>query len=180
VEVVRALVAVIRGKDPERIVYINGADIGQTPVPEVVQLDVVHSTRGYLPKSLSHHTAPWVPRHEFESSGPLIWPLIDDVGRLWDRDFLRDQLIRKWKPLSDSGVSIHVGEWGCYRATPHWIALAWMRDLLALWMEAGWGWALWNLRGPFGVVDSGRADVRSDAFRRHLLDRRMLELLRAN
>ena len=46
--------------------------------------------------------------------------------------------------------------------------------------EAGWGWALWNLRGSFGVVDSGRADVRYEPFRGRQLDRRMLELLRAN
>jgi endoglucanase len=180
VEVVRALVGAIREQDPQRVIYVDGADIGQTPVPEVVDLDVVQSTRGYLPKSVSHHTAPWVPKNEFESSGPLGWPLIDDVGRVWDQDFLRDQLIRKWKPLSDSGVSIHVGEWGCYKATPHWITLAWMRALLALWREARWGWALWNLRGSFGVVDSGRADVHYEPFRGHLLDRRMLELLRGD
>jgi endoglucanase len=53
-----------------------------------------------------------------------------------------------------------------------------MKDCLDLWYEAGWGWALWNLRGPFGVVDSGREDVTYEDFNGHKLDREVLELLR--
>jgi endoglucanase len=54
-----------------------------------------------------------------------------------------------------------------------------MKDCLDLWREAGWGWALWNFRGSFGVLDSGRRDVTYEEFRGHRLDRKMLELLRA-
>jgi hypothetical protein len=36
-----------------------------------------------------------------------------------------------------------------------------------------------SLRGPFGVLDSDRIDVKRDQFRGHLLDRQMLELIRA-
>ncbi len=62
--------------------------------------------------------------------------------------------------------------------TPHPVALAWMADRLSLWKEAGWGFALWNLRGTFGVLDSGRDDEAYEDYRGHTLDRRMLELLR--
>jgi endoglucanase len=55
-----------------------------------------------------------------------------------------------------------------------------MSDLLALWKEAGWGWALWNLRGPFGIIDSDRSDVAYENLDKHKLDRKMLELLIAN
>ena len=54
-----------------------------------------------------------------------------------------------------------------------------MTDLLALWYDAGCGWAMWNLRGFFGIVDSGRDDVVYEDFRGHKLDRKMLELLLA-
>jgi endoglucanase len=53
-----------------------------------------------------------------------------------------------------------------------------MRDSLSLWKEAGWGWALWNLRGSFGILDSSRKDVRYEDYHGHKLDREMLELLR--
>jgi len=55
-----------------------------------------------------------------------------------------------------------------------------MRDVLDLWKEAGWGWALWNLRGGFGILDSARSDVQYEVFRGHKLDRQMLKLLQAN
>jgi endoglucanase len=72
---------------------------------------------------------------------------------------------------------VHVGEWGCFNKTPHTVTLAWMKDCLSLWKEAGWGFALWNLRGAFGVLDSERADVQYEDFKGHKLDRKMLDLL---
>ena len=78
------------------------------------------------------------------------------------------------------GAPIHVGEWGCLNRTPHDACLAWMRDLLALWKAAGWGWSMWNLRGSFGILDSGRSDVQYENFHGHKLDRKMLELLTTN
>ena len=62
--------------------------------------------------------------------------------------------------------------------TPHEAALAWLDDSLALFQEAGWGWALWELRRAFGVLDSGREDVAYEDFRGRKLDRRMFEILR--
>jgi endoglucanase len=88
-------------------------------------------------------------------------------------------MIEPWKKLEQRGVGVHVGEWGAFQHTPHAVALAWMKDQLALWKEAGWGWALWNFRGSFGILDSERADVSYEAFRGHKLDRKMLELLRS-
>ena len=180
VEIARALVGAIRETTPDRLIVADGADIGQTPVMGLVGLGLVQSTRGYLPKMVSHYTATWVPENEFESFEKPTWPMVDARGVRWDRGRLRQELIEKWRPLMDLGVPIHVGEWGCYTKTPHDVVLAWMGDLLALWKEAGWGWALWNLRGGFGVVDSGRTDVDYEDFQGHKPDRRLLELLRAN
>lgn len=179
-EIVRALVAGIRAKDPGRLIFVDGLDIGQTPVHEVADLGVVQSTRGYLPKAVSHHTATWVPKEEFETFAVPTWPLKDDKGTTWDKERLRTVLIEPWRRLAEKGVAVHVGEWGCFNQTPHAVALAWMADFLALWKEAGWGWAMWNLRGAFGVLDSERADVAYEDWKGMKLDRKMLELLRAS
>ena len=72
-----------------------------------------------------------------------------------------------------------VGEWGVHQHTPHKVALAWMRDMLGLYKQAGWGWALWNFTGSFGICDSGRADVKYERWHGRQLDRAMLELLQA-
>ncbi|ACB73410.1 cellulase family glycosylhydrolase [Opitutus terrae] len=180
VEVARALVGAIREVSPDRLIFADGADIGQTPVPGLVELGLVQSTRGYLPKMVSHYTATWVPKNEFESFETPTWPMVAANGERWDRERLRRELIDKWQPLVAQGVPVHVGEWGCFIKTPHAVALRWMTDLLSLWKEAGWGWAMWNLRGGFGIVDSGRADVKYESFHGHQLDRAMLELLLAH
>jgi len=65
-----------------------------------------------------------------------------------------------------------------FNRTPHDVTLRWAEDCLRNWREAGFGWALWNFRGPFGILDSGRADVRYDEFHGHQLDRKLLDLLR--
>lgn len=179
VEIAKTLIAAIRAESPDRLIVADGADIGQTPVWGLADAGVVQSTRGYLPKMVSHYTATWVPANEFESLEKPTWPMVDKHGVRWDREKLRAELIAKWQPLVAQGVPVHVGEWGCFTQTPHATVLGWMTDLLALWKEAGWGWAMWNLRGGFGVLDSGRPDVAYEDFRGHKLDRKMLELLRA-
>lgn len=180
VEIARALIAAIREANSARLIVADGADLGQTPVLGLLDQGIVQSTRGYLPKMVSHYTAKWVPAAEFESVEKPTWPMVDKHGVTWNREKLRAELIAKWKPLVDQGAPVHVGEWGCFTQTPHEACLGWMGDLLALWKEAGWGWSMWNLRGGFGVVDSARADVKYEDFRGHKLDREMLELLRAN
>jgi len=178
-QAVRTLIGAVRQADPERLIFVEGVDLGQTPALGLMDAGVAHSTRGYLPKALSHYGADWTPHQEFETLAPPRWPLTDRQGAIWDRERLRHELILKWKPLMERGIGVHVGEWGAYCHTPHKVALAWMKDVLSLWKEAGWGWALWHLRGAFGVVDSRRADVRYERFHWHRLDRDMLEILRA-
>jgi endoglucanase len=178
VEVVKRVVAGIREVDSARLIFADGINIGQAPVMGIAGLSVVQSTRGYLPKAVSHYTATWVPKDEFETFETPSWPMKDDQGRTWDKERLRRENIEPYAPLIARGVQIHVGEWGSYNKTPHAVALAWMEDNLSLWKEAGWGFSLWNLRGDFGVLDSGRKDVAYEDYKGHKLDRAMLELLR--
>jgi endoglucanase len=179
VEICKTLIAAIRAKSPDRLIFANGADIGQTPVLGLIDEGIVQSSHDYQPKMVSHYTATWVPAAEFESLERPVWPMVDKHGVLWNRDKLRVEEITKWKPLTDRGAPVHVGEWGCFSKTPHEACLGWVTDQLALWKQAGWGWSMWNLRGGFGIVDSGRADVAYEDFQGHKLDRKMLELLLA-
>ena len=97
----------------------------------------------------------------------------------YSREMLWTDYVEPWKQFSaQEGIGIHVGEFGVFRNTPHGVVLAWMKDCLENWKKAGVGWALWNLRGSFGVLDSDRADVAYENYYGHRLDRKMLELLR--
>ena len=177
VRVVKRLVAAIRAEDPQRLIIADGLKWGRDPVAGLIGLGIGQSTRGYDPMRISHWKANWV--LESNQWAKPSWPLQENGNTIWDKDRLRRDRIQPWKELESKGVGIHVGEWGAFNQTPHKVALAWMRDQLELWKEAGWGWALWNLRGSFGVLDSGRADVDYEEFRGHKLDREMLRLLQA-
>ena len=66
---------------------------------------------------------------------------------------------------------------GCYNKTPHSIALSWLEDVFASLRQRNIGWALWNLRGDFGVLDSRRADMATVDCHGHQLDTALLALL---
>ena len=177
VRVVTALVRAIRAEDPQRLVIADGLKWGTSPVNGLAELSIAQSTRGYEPVQISHYKASWM--HGSDKWSEPTWPL--KLGeQVKDKETLRRERIRPWKQLEAKGVGVHVGEWGAFNHTPHNVVLAWMRDCLDLWKEAGWGWALWNLRGGFGVLDSQREDVAYEDFRGHKLDREMLDLLRSH
>jgi endoglucanase len=177
VRVVKRLVEAIRAEDPDRLIIADGLRWGGDPVYGLVDAGVGQSTRGYAPMQISHYKASWI--NGSDRWPEPTWPLTLKPGDVWDKERLRKERIEPWKALERKGVGVHVGEWGAFQHTPHPVALAWMRDCLQLWKEAGWGWAMWNFRGSFGLLDSNRADVKYEEFRGHQLDRQMLDLVRA-
>ncbi len=173
--VIERLVEAIRVEDAQRLIICDGRDYGNTPPVELAGLGVAAATRGYQPIRLTHYRAEWV-------RGSESWPApeypLRDGATLWNKDTLRARQIEPWQRLEAAGVGVMVGEFGAYNKTPHAVVLAWVRDCLELWRAAGWGYALWNFRGSFGILDSGRRDVAYEPWRGHLLDRAMLDLLR--
>jgi len=175
--VVKRLVEAIRAEDAQRLIIADGLKWGTQPVFSLATLGIAQSTRGYAPMRISHHRANWIKGSD--TWPEPAWPLQIKEGDVWDKERLRKEQIAPWKELEAQGVGIHVGEWGAFNQTPHRVALAWMRDQLELWQEAGWGWSMWNLRGAFGPLDGGRSDVRYEDFRGHKLDREMLKLIQS-
>jgi endoglucanase len=175
-KVVERILEAIRKEDDRRLVICDGLEWARTPPGELVGLNVAAATRGYEPMRLTHYGAEWI-------AGADRWevptyPLRDGTA-VWDRQALLRGHVEPWKQLEAKGVGVMVGEFGAYNRTPHKVVLDWMRESLQLWRDAGWGWALWNFRGPFGILDSGRSDVTYERWRGYQLDRAMLDLLRS-
>jgi endoglucanase len=172
------LVEAIRSEDPKRLIIADGLQYGTKPVFGLKDLKLGQSTRGYGPFQLSHYRASWA---EGSDQWPVpTWPYQQGENNIWDKNRLKEETFGPWKKLADQGVGVHVGEWGPYNQTPHAVALAWMKDNLEIWKENDWGWSLWNLRGAFGILDSGRSDVAYEDYKGHKLDRQMLALLQAH
>jgi len=88
-----------------------------------------------------------------------------------------DEYIEPWVEISSKGAKVIVGEWGCLNQTPHSVTIAWMKSWLEKYKKENFGWALWNFRGGFGILDSKRNDVIYEKWNGHNLDREMLTLL---
>jgi len=176
--VVRAAVAAIRAADPDRLIIIDGLAWGNEPVPEVADLGIAQSCRGYLPFGISHYRAPWCGDACMSAPVPS-WPGAWNWGDPpWDRTRLERQYAQ-WAALIARGIGVHCGECGGFKHTPHAVFLAWFADLLDILTGHGIGYALWNFRGAFGILDSQRADVAYEDWHGHQLDRQLLDLLRA-
>lgn len=172
--VVRTTVATIRAVDPERLIIADGLSWGNDPLPELADLGIGQSCRAYVPMGISHYRASWV---SSEGWVEPVWPGTIQHGEHWDRAKLEAHY-QQWTDLAAQGVGVHCGEGGAYNQTPHAVFLAWFRDVLEILTAQNIGWALWNFRGAFGLLDSGRADVEYEDWHGHALDRKLLELLR--
>ena len=177
--VMRAAVASIREVDPDRLILLDGLNYGRSPCPELADLPrVAQSCRAYEPFELTHYRADWVPGGGRWREPD--WPLRRDLfGRRWTRARL-EKAYAPWQDLLKQGVGVHCGEAGCFHRTPHVVFLRWFAEVLDVLRGLGIGWALWNFRGPFGVLDSGRADAAYDDWHGHRLDAPLLHLLRAS
>ncbi|MDP2115497.1 MAG: cellulase family glycosylhydrolase [Bacteroidota bacterium] len=165
----------IRKSNPNHLVVADGNDVGASVIPEITDLNIAQSCRGYFPHYISHYRASWVFKNP-DDSPKVVWPGIID-----GKHFSRKNLVEFYQPWIDlvkQGVGVHCGECGCYRETPHEVFLAWFEDVLDVLTENQIGYALWNFRGDFGVLDSGRKDVQYEDWYGHKLDRKMLDLLK--
>jgi hypothetical protein len=91
-----------------------------------------------------------------------------------------EEYYRPWIELAASGVGVHCGECGCWNKTPHSVFLTWFADVLDILTANRIGYALWNFRGDFGILDSRREDVEYQDWYGHKLDAKLLALLKAH
>jgi endoglucanase len=167
----------IHAHDRQRLVVTDGYPGGGSPISDLVGAGMLQSCHTYNPIQLTHHNCEWV-RGILTGSEPVpTWPLKDDKGKvICDRQTL-EILFQPWAALSAQGVPVHFGEMGCYKHTPPEVVMAWFNDTLEVVGELNSGWALWNFRGPFGVLDTERPGTRFEDWQGHKLDRPLLSLL---
>ncbi len=161
-------------ENPGHLVIADGNEVGSKVIPELVHLPIAQSCRGYYPHIISHYKAPWAMK-DLDHLPPLKYP-----GQVGDQFLSREMLERfydPWIKLAQSGTGVHCGECGCYIETPHEIFMAWFGDVVDILTSNGIGFALWNFRGNFGILDSGRKDVDYEDWHGHKLDRKLLDLI---
>ncbi|KAF2169400.1 glycoside hydrolase family 5 protein [Zasmidium cellare ATCC 36951] len=171
---------------PGRLIHVEGplrmvdGNLKLVPAPASIATlpNVVNSVHFYSPVALTHHRCPWVPIAQ--DAEPLSWPyhgsgIGPDGDRLWDRDTIREQL-KPFLDLAEAGHAIHVGEMGAYSALPHDVYISYCKDLMNILAQYRVGYAMWNFRGPFGILDNRRTDTDYFDFHGHKLDQKLLDV----
>ncbi len=166
--------AVVRENEPERVIVIGSnrwqsADtFDQLRVPEGDR-NILLSFHMYEPFALTHHQASWTNIRDY--TGPVHYPgitvreedlqafpaEIQAIMKPHVRHFDRQSIVELiQKPLAlakKTGLALYCGEWGCLPTVPPEDRLAWYRDARSVFEEHGIGWANWDYKGSFGIVD---------------------------
>jgi endoglucanase len=174
----RASIEAIRSRDPQRTIVSDGYPVGGDPVAELYDTGVTQSCHDYRPAELCNFRLPW--SRPWSDTLPVpAWPLKDKNGKIVaDQQIMRTGS-RAWMEPAKHGVPIHFGEMGCGGHTPPDVVYAWFNDTLDLINELNSGWALWNFRGQFGILDSGREGTDYKNWHGHQLDETLLKLLQS-
>ena len=173
-KLVKKAVAVIREAEPTRIIVIgsnrwqSATTFDQLYVPENDK-NIILSFHMYEPFLLTHHTASWTGIKDYK--GPVNYPGVivkeDDLKDV--PDSVRNAVLRNrtnynidsirhhfMKPIA-AGKKYHLplycGEWGCLNTVPDEARLQWFRDMKKVLEENNIGWATWDYKGGFGIIN---------------------------
>jgi endoglucanase len=172
--VVRAAYETIKDVNKDHLIIADGNNTGRDVTPEITDLDIAQSCRGYLPSIISHYKANWAFK-DIDNLPIPKWP-----GQVGDQFLSRKMLEDFYKPWFDlvkNGIGVHCGECGSYNKTPHDVFLAWLADVTGILAENNIGFALWEFSGAFGLINSGRKDVEYEDWYGQKLDKKLLTLL---
>jgi len=106
--------------------------------------------------------------------------LIDSEGKITDtsgNSLILKDLHEKLQLAEDQDIPVMIQEFGVHNQTPHLVTIAFLSDLVPVFKEFNRGYALWNLEGSFGIINSGRTDCNYEFYEGELLDREMLNIL---
>jgi aryl-phospho-beta-D-glucosidase BglC (GH1 family) len=173
-KVAKGATEAIRKENKDHLVIADGNSGGSVVIPELTDLDIAQSCRGYYPGVISHYKAPWANKDPDNLPDPK-WP-----GQIsntyWDKTKL-EKFYQPWIDLVNKGVGVHCGECGCWKKTPHDVFLAWFGDVLDILTKNNIGFAVWEFSGDFGILNSGRTDIAYEDWHGQKLDKKFLNLL---
>lgn len=107
--------------------------------------------------------------------------LIDESGTLKTLDgntlLPFNEYKENFELARENNIPVMIQEFGVHNHTPHETAVAFLTDLAQFLHDYDVGWALWNLTGSFGILNSSRIDCTYENYQNNKLDRAMLNAL---
>lgn len=175
-KVIRKTIDAIHSLDPDRQIVIDGFDGGGSALPELADVNAIHSGRGYYPFQVSHYQASWV--NGWDKMELPEYPGMVSKNNYCDIDSLR-KYYQPWKDVEAKGIKVHIGEFGAFNKLPNDIALRWLKDLMIVFKENNWGYSLWNFNGSFGIINHNRPGTNFQMYKGFNVDMDMLEIYKS-
>jgi endoglucanase len=146
--------------------------------------NTIYTAHVYQPLLFTHQGATWVWPVAAGVDG-VDWPLDSTATeraaqtgkteeavkqldyQIGDRQFQVDWLLTLFDRLArwqeNNGARIYIGEFGVYRAVaPDLSRLRWHKEVRKAFEARGWGWAVWDYAGGFGITQSNPPHRRLD------------------
>jgi aryl-phospho-beta-D-glucosidase BglC (GH1 family) len=177
----------IRGIDTEHTIIATAANYGS--LPDILQLeplrdpDVIYNCHFYEPYQFTHQGAPWgasdwvyykdIPYPATpETLSTQMKNVPGDLARYnlflygaghWDREAIAARIAFAAAWARERNVPLICNEFGAYRDTANPASRArWIGDVRAALEENRIGWAMWDYRGNFGVVERTDTQITPD------------------
>ena len=174
-KLVEKTIAIIRQAEPSRKIVVgsnrwqSAATFDQLRFP-ANDRNLILSFHMYEPFLLTHHTASWTRIKDY--NGPVNYPgvIVKEEDLKGFPDSVRTEILKNknsytidsirrhfMKPVGVAkkyNLPLYCGEWGCLSTVPDAARLQWFRDMVAVLKENTIGWATWDYKGSFGIINN--------------------------
>lgn len=139
--------------------------------------DTILTFHYYHPMLITHHRASWSTEGRMYD-GPISYPGrpiaaehlhlvrkpeahrllsldIDKLNQPYHRERILQDLAQPLAAARRSGLPLYCGEFGVIKLAPMPARSAWYHDIVSLFTEHGIGWANWDYKGMFALVEDG-------------------------
>ena len=179
--IVNRCLEVVRELEPKRTIIIGANrwqaynEVKNLRVPEKDK-NIIISFHFYNPFPLTHYRASWTEQKE----NPLnvyypgyivkkedVEKLSPELKKRWgwlarsynDINTLDKQIKEAYDAATAMGRTLYLGEFGCLHGAGKENLINWLRDVVSLCEKYDIGYASWDYKGGFGIIDKGQIQV---------------------
>ncbi|XHR28467.1 MAG: glycoside hydrolase family 5 protein [Chthoniobacteraceae bacterium] len=167
----------IRELEPQRVIVLGSNQANSVFTFQQLWVPEDHATlltfHYYHPMLITHYKASWWPGGG-DYDGPIQYPgeqipaqtlsslplplhdRLSAFNRHYDRETMAADLAQPLAVAAKTGLPLYCGEFGVHSTVPLELRKAWYRDWISVLDQNHIGWANWDYRGCFGIVDENR------------------------
>lgn len=179
--IVNNCLKVVRELEPKRTIIIGSNrwqaydQVKNLRVPEKDK-NIIISFHFYNPFPLTHYRASWteqkenplnvyypgyiVKKEDVEKLTPALQKRWGWLARSYnDINTLEKQILQALDAATAMGRKLYLGEFGCLHGAGKENLINWFRDVVSLCEKYDIGYASWDYKGGFGIIDKGQIQV---------------------